>query len=177
MSQETPIDKIADLLKPKAEKKLLKWNFAKNKVFVCAVQNTNAYKRTNQLSESKWQLVHKALYESDVFKDDKNFLQKMSSDTLRVKYHKMCNDLKKSVAIAEEGANLSKLPGEVDEVSKLLLDMMEEVAATETAKKAEGEKKQAKQVKLSNINKEVISSMGEAPNGGAGKLMRLFYKY
>jgi len=155
-----------DLLKAKADKKLLKWNFVKNKVFVSAVQNTKAYKRTNQLSEAKWQLVHKALYEDEAFEEDRSFLMKMSSDSLRVKFHKMCNDLRKSLAINEEGANLSGLPTEIDEVSIVLYDMMEELSQMETHRNMEGDKDKAKKAKLHTINNDVIASMGVVPNTG-----------
>ena len=163
-SEQSINDKVDGLTKPKGEKKLLKWNYAKNKVFVSAVLNTQAYKKTSQSSELKWQLVQKALNEDPAFEEDRVCLQKLSSDSLRVKYHKMCCDLKKSAAVSEEGANLSALPEEVDEVSKVVFDMMEEVAHMEAERKCEGEKKKVKKAKLENINNVVIASMGVPAN-------------
>jgi len=164
--EQSANDNIDTFIRPKGDKKLLKWNFAKNKVFVSAVLNTRAYKRTNQTSETKWQLVQKALYEDVSFEEDRVFLLKLSPDSLRVKFHKMCADLKKAVSINEEGANLSGLPDEVDEVSKLLLDMMEEVSQIDAERKNEGEKKRAKKAKLADINDHVIAGMGISSNSG-----------
>ena len=166
---QTIRDKIEALIKPRSEKKLLRWNYSKNKVFVSAVQNTKAYKRTNQLGECKWQLVQKALYEDPAFEEDRSFLLKLSPDSLRVKFHKMCNDLKKTASISKEGANLSGLPDEVDEVSKILLNMMEELSQIDADRKNDCEKKRVKKAKLVEINNNVIAGMGVSPNSGKKK--------
>jgi len=129
------------------------WNKDQLYYLIMEVQKQQAYKKTTVKMEDKWTVVVENLWKRPLFAP----FTKVKWDSAQRKFQRELEQVKKTYALEEEGANLSGL-GEASESTKALMSIAEELHNTKIV--ADQAKEKDAKVKKVMLTHEKVCQFG-----------------